>query len=363
MNYSVLKDLLLHIKNTGQDEDIYIWGVGYYGNLLGQLFNRENVNWKGYYDNYDDACKRTLNGKDILSAKQIDKSVKAKYYISMKGDIAYIVKNQLMLEGVSEEKISVFEDITIYSELETLTIKMQPLNNNQIKTFHNVHKNKKCFVVGNGPSLLLEDLEKIQRAGYVTFASNYIFKCYENTSWRPNYYFVFDTNGIRRFLQDENIVNIISSNCDNIFSYNYMDENTKKIDNLITCNYICSNEVPMFSSDCERQVYSGKSVSYAMLQVAIYMGFSEIYLLGMDHSFSTEVKADATVIHNNVQDHAKELDCGSVSYFYVDEVTKAYLVAKKYADEHGVKIYNATRGGKLEVFERIDFEELINKEH
>ncbi len=40
----------------------------------------------------------------------------------------------------------------------------------------------------------------------------------------------------------------------------------------------------------------------------------------------------------------------------------AYTEAKRYADTHGIKIYNATRGGKLEVFERVDFDSLFDKE-
>ena len=38
----------------------------------------------------------------------------------------------------------------------------------------------------------------------------------------------------------------------------------------------------------------------------------------------------------------------------------AYQAAREYADRHGIKIYNATRGGKLEVFERVDFDSLFS---
>ena len=39
----------------------------------------------------------------------------------------------------------------------------------------------------------------------------------------------------------------------------------------------------------------------------------------------------------------------------------AYTIAKEYCDTHVIKIYNAPRSGKLEVFERVDFNELIKK--
>ena len=42
-----------------------------------------------------------------------------------------------------------------------------------------------------------------------------------------------------------------------------------------------------------------------------------------------------------------------------EALTKCYEVCDTYAKAHGIKIYNATRGGKLEVFERVDFDDLM----
>jgi hypothetical protein len=47
----------------------------------------------------------------------------------------------------------------------------------------------------------------------------------------------------------------------------------------------------------------------------------------------------------------------------IEETTIAYETAEKLSAKYGVKIYNATRGGKLEAFERIDFDTIINKLH
>ena len=38
---------------------------------------------------------------------------------------------------------------------------------------------------------------------------------------------------------------------------------------------------------------------------------------------------------------------------------KAYMAAHQYADSHGIKIYNATRGGELEVFERVELDGML----
>lgn len=41
--------------------------------------------------------------------------------------------------------------------------------------------------------------------------------------------------------------------------------------------------------------------------------------------------------------------------------TRAYRKAKKYCDEHNIHIYNATRGEKLAVFLRADFDTIMEQ--
>ena len=97
-----------------------------------------------------------------------------------------------------------------------------------------------------------------------------------------------------------------------------------------------------------------------MLELAIYMGFKEIYLLGLDHNFGIEVDMRGNkIINNDVVPHFKEQQDRAVYPSNKEALTKSYETFKKYGELHGIKIMNATRGGKLEVFERIDLEKLL----
>ena len=109
------------------------------------------------------------------------------------------------------------------------------------------------------------------------------------------------------------------------------------------------------------------------IQCACYLGFKEIILLGVDHSFAREKRKDGTVeIHSNIQNHFEDYQSDSFwgngmkdedyVVFPLDFATMAFEKAREYADGHGIKIYNATRGGKLEVFERVNFDELFQEE-
>ena len=44
-----------------------------------------------------------------------------------------------------------------------------------------------------------------------------------------------------------------------------------------------------------------------------------------------------------------------------DSMNLAYQKAETYSRKHGFRIYNATRGGRLEAFERVDFDGLFQK--
>ena len=107
---------------------------------------------------------------------------------------------------------------------------------------------------------------------------------------------------------------------------------------------------PSFSENFAQYCSAGATITYGCIQFAVYMGIKEIYLLGID--FSGYGNQGATYGHF-YEEKAPDGIC-----FYKQNLL-AYQSAKKYADAHGIKIYNATRGGNLEVFERVDFDSLF----
>jgi hypothetical protein len=107
-------------------------------------------------------------------------------------------------------------------------------------------------------------------------------------------------------------------------------------------------------------------VTYISLQLAYFLGFTRVYLLGVDFDYSLSHNGSDTIVHtaNDPSDHF------TASYFapgerrYAPQLNRA-LLAMRYArgfyEAHGRRIWNATRGGKLEVFERICFEEAMEQ--
>ena len=236
-----------------------------------------------------------------------------------------------------------------------------------IRKYKNFYEGRRCFIIGNGPSLRTNDLDKIKNAGEISFASNSIYNLYDKTEWRPTIYTIHDyweiKNTFKKIseLTPKLKIVAISPSC-----------RVRKIDRGILLKFANRDEKDqeiLFSDDISECIYDGGTVTYTSIQCATYLGFKEIILLGVDHSFAKERTKDGKIINSNVNNHfqnylndyAKESGIVDEDYvvFPIDFATMAFEKAKEYADSHGIKILNATRGGKLEVFERVDFDSLF----
>lgn len=230
----------------------------------------------------------------------------------------------------------------------------------EVASMKNIHEGQRCFIIGNGPSLRIEDLERLK--GEITFGVHNIFKLYSKTYWRATYYVAQDSKllenigkQMKSFIAEKKFIPIVVSRHYRVSGeamflrfdeqYSYPDP-------------------PGFSDDISKVIYEGMTVTYAAIQIAVYMGFKEIYLIGVDHSYSATKKPDGTIEkHEGVKDYAfAELSSQKFSGAFVPQLEKttlAYRTANEYANTHGIRIYNATRGGKLEEFERVDFDKLF----
>jgi uncharacterized Rossmann fold enzyme len=217
-----------------------------------------------------------------------------------------------------------------------------------LEKYKDVFRGQRCFIVGNGPSLNVGDLERIKDKGIVSFASNGIYKIYQDTSWRPKYYFYGDVEAFKRAnnIQKDQIY----------FMSDLFKDIVGKSDNINFFHHIFKlnqDGSALFSDNIVKGVSGGRTITYVMLQFAIYMGFKEIYLLGVDFSWGEH--GENTHFCNDYVDPQYEQRIRE-NVMHKDKLIKNYECANRFAEEHGVKIYNATRGGYLEVFERIDFD-------
>lgn len=222
----------------------------------------------------------------------------------------------------------------------------------KLKKLRNIHKGERCFIIGNGPSLDIKDLEKLK--GEICFGTHRIYEIFDKTEWRPNYYCAQDHKLISSSVKSINQIDANNRFIGTVIGQRYKGLKGVTYVKLDTRKFY--PELPEFSEDISSGVFEGFTVSYMCFQIAAHMGFSEIYLLGIDHNYSKVKLADGTVLEDSkVQDHFSEKDLIE-NLPQLFKSTLAYEKAKAYGEANGIKIFNATRGGKLEVFERVDFD-------
>lgn len=220
-------------------------------------------------------------------------------------------------------------------------------------------KGKRCFVIGNGPSLTSSDLNKLTNED--TFAFNRINFMFDKTDWRPTYYMCVDAD-------------VLEMNSDDICNLNLpcIMIGRKLRDNLderfhIICDYApftvnkWNYSKPFVSEDVSKYFCSCYTVTFEALQLAIYMGYTEIYLLGVDHNYSVKVDSKGHVTRDNsIKDYFEGLYKTDITMMNYEATTAAFQAVHEYCQRTGkAKVYNATRGGKLEVFERVNYDSLF----
>jgi len=225
----------------------------------------------------------------------------------------------------------------------------------------NKYINKRIFIIGNGPSLKGTDLSKLRNE--ITIASNSIFLLFSETDFHPTFYTVEDRLVAEdRAEEINNLMGIIKVIPWDLKQYLKKDENT------VYTNFIRNySNFPQFSSKFSKKVYWGGTVTFLNLQLAYYLGCREVYLVGVDHDYkqpSPEDQKEGNVITSKTAD----LNHFHPDYFgpgyrwhdpQVERMKKAYIESKRFFESHGGIIYNATIGGKLEVFPRVDLSEII----
>lgn len=240
-------------------------------------------------------------------------------------------------------------------------------NKRKIRSYKNVHRGRRAFIIGMGPSLEISDLVKLK--GEITFACNKIFLAFEQVEWRPTYYSVLDVLVAKNNASEIsklNLVKFFSASCRKYFN----EDEAIWLNDLASQNDKYGNRIYSFSEDLTSGVYGGFTVVYLQLQLAWYMGIKEIYLIGLDFNFDYGARQQS----GEKCEHGDVLvSRGEINHFHPDYRKKgetwtvpqlekqsiAFRVAREFFEANGGKIYNASRRTKLDVFDRINFDDVL----
>ena len=218
-------------------------------------------------------------------------------------------------------------------------------NKKKLYIFKNAHLGESCLLIGNGPSLKSEDLEKLNFK--YSFAANKIYKMFDDTKFRPTFYMVGDSGFVRKDSKNIKKLNLPYKFIGlekNVFSYfKYNNSNCilyRKETHLL-------NSYPQVSSFPDDYLCGGHTIIFEMYQLAKYMGFKKIYLIGVDCNYSTS------------KQHFYDDKC-KIETEVENDMIKAFLTIKKDSEKEKIDIYNLSRNSKLNIFKKMDVTELLN---
>lgn len=218
----------------------------------------------------------------------------------------------------------------------------------------NKHVGQKAVILCNGPSLLKNDLSILSNT--FTFGLNKINLLFKKTNYRPSCIvavnpFVIDQNSA--FYNMTDIELFINSKRSDII------ESRKNVTFLFT-----SHRTTDFARDCSMSVFQGSTVTYVALQLAFHMGFKEVALIGCDHYFETKGKPNVVAMSDTIDRNHFDPNYFSkgVSWQLPDLQRSElyYSLAQEVYQNYNRNIFNATEGGKLEVFPRKSLEEFLH---
>ena len=237
-----------------------------------------------------------------------------------------------------------------------------------IRSFKDLHSNKRAFLIGNGPSLKDTPLHLLNDE--VTFALNNISDYWEdacpNTTWRPQYYFNTTAQAIRYRGWSEK-ANKAVKECHIAFIRDNMPIaircNVCVLNVFVKQCHTCKTPTAGWSDDLSIGLMHYRMSMWGMAQLAAYMGIKKMYFLGCDLGFTADT--DEGIDPNHFSDNYKG-DFHWSTYlarrenFYHQE---AHIQLAKALKERGIEAYNATPGGELEAYPRASLDDALKERY
>ncbi len=199
--------------------------------------------------------------------------------------------------------------------------------NKNISEFEKLYGDRRCFIIASGPSLNEFDLTLLKNRH--TIGLNRSFLKYPDTK----YHCVFDYRLFEMYEKELKNSRYLFTLEDRPFGIPIKLLGTKG-----------------FSWDLCEGIYSGYTISYFGLQLAIYLGFKEIYFLGLDlnndgentHFFGYDYNSK----DHNTSEYPKMIEC--------------FVNIKDELVKRDIKVFNCSPNSKLTCFPYMDYETAVN---
>ena len=379
-----MQDILLEYLKV--QKEIIIYGAGANGRFLKSFLDIHKVKVHFFCDSNNALWGKSIDGTECISPRKLDEHTYAVMIVSP-------LKNDEIRETLRQFH---FTKILYWNDVKFL--RKQTENRNQVlkdklvrepvlkrllernKRFKDIHKGKRCFIIGNGPSLRKENLSVL--ADEITFTVNQIANSPQFQDIHTNYHLWADPRFFKVKAQCEGdyalleMVKNMPDDAEYFFRYDCMHEyvETFGIDNDINVNYYAVNSLVNEEMEIDFSGFIQEAwtvVQYA-IRLSVYMWFQEIYLLGCDctgimNAISARLSSYESYSHcYDIDERERERERlmfmeRPFKVYYQAEIggMEGYHSLNKYCRMRDIAIYNCTQGGLLDEFPRRSLKDVI----
>lgn len=197
-----------------------------------------------------------------------------------------------------------------------------------------LHEGEECIVIGNGPSL--KDVPNSYLETLPTFGSNRIY-----LKFLPTYFVCINPLVIQEYFTD--IVGLATGK--------FVREGSHIEDAF----ELHSHDTAMFSFNPDKWVYEGHTVTFVSLQLAFFMGFTTVYLVGVDHRYKFEGSPNEAWYMQGDDPNHFDPEYFKGHWWNNPDLARselAYKAAKEVFERNNRRIINLTENSALDVFEK-----------
>jgi len=219
-----------------------------------------------------------------------------------------------------------------------------------IAVYRDRHRGQRAFILGNGPSLRDTELSRLR--GEITFGMNRIYLLFPELGFPTTYYAAVNTLVLEQCADEIKALQLPKFISWRGRRWLAGDPQALFVDTDYT-------GLPTFSTEPTGRVFEGSTVTYLALQVAYYMGCDPVILIGVDHNFATQGLPNVTVVSSGDDpNHFAPGYFGKGFRWQLPDLQAseaAYRLARDAYAAAGRSVLDATVGGKLAIFPKVDY--------
>ena len=226
---------------------------------------------------------------------------------------------------------------------------------NRMYAMKDIHRGERCFIIGNGPSLRNTDLSKLKDE--CTFGMNRIYLLFPELGFTTTYFASINDLVIEQCAED-----IAALPIPKFIAWHSNRHFQRFPDDMVFLYTTYTG--PQFAYDMTRRIWEGATVTNIVLQLAFYMGFEQVILIGVDHNFANKGEANKTVVSDGDDpNHFDPRYFGKGFRWQLPDLDTSeigYEMAHKAYEKAGRQVLDATVDGKLTIFPKVDYETLFD---